>query len=183
MVWTGDFVAFSVTLSIAKLAQTCFELTRCSWRRRCRRWPTIFVLKIHKEVRRQFLRIPEIRTSVTAPLLQTPRFLNVLGRTGLVLGVASRSDTFAKAENKSFLLIGSWKHSQKNDSIKAREMCCIRSQGNYYCLPPAGVLHSQNKIIKCAAYGVAQRRGWRYVFITVNDMYNNDVGKKSAINL
>ena len=27
----------------------------------------------------------------------------------------------------------------------------IRSQGNYYCLPPAGVLHSQNKVIKCAA--------------------------------
>jgi hypothetical protein len=24
-----------------------------------------------------------------------------------------------------------------------------------YCLPPAGVLHSQNKVIKCAAYGVA----------------------------
>ena len=23
----------------------------------------------------------------------------------------------------------------------------IRSQGNYYCLPPAGVLHSQNKVI------------------------------------
>jgi hypothetical protein len=36
---------------------------------------------------------------------------------------------------------------------------CIRSQGNYYCLPPAGVLHSQNKVIKCAAYGVAQGRG------------------------
>jgi hypothetical protein len=34
----------------------------------------------------------------------------------------------------------------------------IRSQGNY-CLPPAGVLHSQNKVIKCAAYGVAQGRG------------------------
>jgi hypothetical protein len=38
----------------------------------------------------------------------------------------------------------------------------IRSQGNYYCLPPAGVLHSQNKVIKCAAYGVAQGRGCRY---------------------
>ncbi len=37
----------------------------------------------------------------------------------------------------------------------------IRSQGNY-CLPPAGVLHSQNKVTKCAAYGVAQGRGWRY---------------------
>jgi hypothetical protein len=35
----------------------------------------------------------------------------------------------------------------------------IRSQGNYYCLPPAGVLLSQNKVIKCAAYGVAQGRG------------------------
>jgi len=34
----------------------------------------------------------------------------------------------------------------------------IRSQGNY-CLPPAGILHSQNKVIKCAAYGVAQARG------------------------
>jgi hypothetical protein len=32
-------------------------------------------------------------------------------------------------------------------------------QGNYYCLPPAGVLLSQNKVIKCAAYGVAQARG------------------------
>ncbi len=31
-----------------------------------------------------------------------------------------------------------------------------------YCLPPAGVLHSQNKVIKCAAYGVAQGRGWVY---------------------
>jgi hypothetical protein len=34
----------------------------------------------------------------------------------------------------------------------------IRSQGNY-CLPPAGVLHLQNKVTKCAAYGVAQGRG------------------------
>jgi hypothetical protein len=34
--------------------------------------------------------------------------------------------------------------------------------GNYYCLPPAGVLHSQNKVLKCAAYSVAQARGWRY---------------------
>ena len=32
------------------------------------------------------------------------------------------------------------------------------SQGNY-CLPPAGVLHSQNKVIKFTAYGVAQGRG------------------------
>ncbi len=40
-----------------------------------------------------------------------------------------------------------------------------------------GVLHSQNKVIKCAAYGVAQGRGWRYGFININDMYNNDVGK------
>ena len=38
-------------------------------------------------------------------------------------------------------------------------------------------MHSQNKVIKCAAYGVAQGRGWRYGFININDMYNNDVGK------
>ena len=50
----------------------------------------------------------------------------------------------------------------------------------YYCLPPAGVLHSQNKVIKCAAYGVAQGRGQRYGFININDMYNNDVGKGGA---
>jgi hypothetical protein len=56
----------------------------------------------------------------------------------------------------------------------------IRSQSNYYCLPPAGVLHSQNKVIKCAAYGVAQGRGWRYGFININEMYNNDVGKGGA---
>ena len=49
-------------------------------------------------------------------------------------------------------------------------------QGNY-CLPPAGVLHSQNKVIKCAAYGVAQGRGQRHGFINIHDMYNNDVGK------
>jgi hypothetical protein len=35
----------------------------------------------------------------------------------------------------------------------------------YYCLPPAGVLHSQFKVIKCAAYGFAQGRGWRYGWI------------------
>ena len=46
-----------------------------------------------------------------------------------------------------------------------------------YCLPPAGVLHSQNKVIKCAAYGVAQGRRQRYGFININDMYNNDVGQ------
>jgi hypothetical protein len=51
------------------------------------------------------------------------------------------------------------------------------------CLPPAGVLHSQNKVIKCAAYGVAQRRGWRYGFININDMYNNDVGKGGSTGL
>jgi hypothetical protein len=45
-------------------------------------------------------------------------------------------------------------------------------------LPASGrVLHSQNKVIKCAAYGVAQERGQRYGFININDMYNNDVGK------
>jgi hypothetical protein len=56
----------------------------------------------------------------------------------------------------------------------------IRSQSNYYCLPPAGVLHSQNKEIKCAAYGVEQEREWRHGFININDMYNNDVGKGGA---
>jgi hypothetical protein len=40
-----------------------------------------------------------------------------------------------------------------------------------------GFCISQNKVIKCAAYGVAQARGWRYGFININDMYNNDVGK------
>jgi len=49
-----------------------------------------------------------------------------------------------------------------------------------YCLPPAGVLHSQSEIIKCAAYGVAQGRGQRYGFININDMYTNDVGKGGA---
>jgi hypothetical protein len=38
-------------------------------------------------------------------------------------------------------------------------------------------LNSQNKVIKCADYDVAQARGWRYGFININDMYNNDVGK------
>ena len=47
-------------------------------------------------------------------------------------------------------------------------------------MPPAGVLHSQNKVIKCAAYGVAPGRGQRYGFININDMYNNDVGKGGA---
>ena len=56
----------------------------------------------------------------------------------------------------------------------------IRSQGNYYCLPPAGVLHSQNKVIKCAAYGVAQGRGWRYGFININDMYKMTVGREGV---
>jgi hypothetical protein len=36
----------------------------------------------------------------------------------------------------------------------------IRSQGNY-CLSPAGVLHSQNKVLKCAAYGDASMNGRR----------------------
>ena len=49
-----------------------------------------------------------------------------------------------------------------------------------YCLPPAGVLHSQSEVIKCAAYGVAQGRGQRYGLISINDMYNNDVGKGGA---
>ena len=37
----------------------------------------------------------------------------------------------------------------------------IGSQGNYFCLPPAGVLHSQNKVIECAAYGDAIMNGRR----------------------
>ena len=36
------------------------------------------------------------------------------------------------------------------------------------------------KVIKCAAYGVAQGRGLRAGFININDMYNNDVGKGGA---
>ena len=32
-------------------------------------------------------------------------------------------------------------------------------QGDY-CLPPAGVLHSQNKVIKCAVGAIMN--GWRY---------------------
>jgi hypothetical protein len=60
--------------------------------------------------------------------------------------------------------------SQRNQSDSSRFKRavaggCIRSQGNYYCLPPAGVLHSQNKVIKCAAYGVAQARGLRYGWV------------------
>jgi hypothetical protein len=47
----------------------------------------------------------------------------------------------------------------------------IRSQGNYYCLPPAGVLHSQNKV-KMRRPRRRTRRGWRYGFININDMYN-----------
>jgi hypothetical protein len=43
----------------------------------------------------------------------------------------------------------------------------------YYCMPPAGGrIH--------AAYGVAQGRGWRYGFININDLHNNDVGKEGA---
>ena len=37
-----------------------------------------------------------------------------------------------------------------------------------------------HKVIKCAAYGVAQGRGLRAGFININDMYNNDVGKGGA---
>jgi hypothetical protein len=43
----------------------------------------------------------------------------------------------------------------------APKVIIIRSQGNYYCLPPAGILHSQNKVIKCAAYGDASMNGRR----------------------
>ena len=65
------------------------------------------------------------------------------------------------------------------------------------CLPQAGGLHSQNKVIKCAAYGVTimngrvglqklitdldmrygYKGGVRVGFIYIKDMYNNDVGK------
>ncbi len=38
-------------------------------------------------------------------------------------------------------------------------------------------IHKYKKVIKCAAYGVAQGGGWRYGFVNINDMYNNDVGK------
>ncbi len=36
------------------------------------------------------------------------------------------------------------------------------------------------KVTKCAAYGVAIMNGQRYGFININDMYNNDVGKRGA---
>jgi len=37
-------------------------------------------------------------------------------------------------------------------------------------------IHTYKRVIKCAAYGVAQGGGWRYGFVNINDMYNNDVG-------
>jgi len=73
-----------------------------------------------------------------------------------------------------------------------------------YCLPPAGVLHSQNKVINApptashkGGGGGRGMVGWvglqklitvlgrfdtykggvRVGFININDMYNNDVGK------
>jgi hypothetical protein len=60
--------------------------------------------------------------------------------------------------------------------IRRISLATLPRYGNY-CLPSAGVLHSQNKVIKCAAYGVAQGRGQRHGFININDMYTNDVGK------
>jgi len=36
------------------------------------------------------------------------------------------------------------------------------------------------KVIKCAAYGVAQGRGWRYGFININDMYKMTVGREGV---
>ena len=55
----------------------------------------------------------------------------------------------------------------------------IRSQGTY-CLPPAGVLHSQNKVINVSPTTSHKGGGQRYGFININDMYNNDVGKGGA---
>jgi len=55
----------------------------------------------------------------------------------------------------------------------------IRSQGTY-CLPPAGVLHSQNKVINVSPTTSHKGGGQRYGFININDMYNNDVGKGEA---
>jgi hypothetical protein len=40
-----------------------------------------------------------------------------------------------------------------------------------YCLPPAGVLHSQNKVIKCAAYGVTIMNGWVGGFAKVDNVF------------
>ena len=44
---------------------------------------------------------------------------------------------------------------QMTKQILAFFFCFIRELNLYPRLPPAGVLHSQNKVIKCAAYGVA----------------------------
>ena len=46
-----------------------------------------------------------------------------------------------------------------------------------YCLPPAGVLHSQNTVINVSPTTSHKGGGQRYGFININDMYNNDVGK------
>ncbi len=48
-----------------------------------------------------------------------------------------------------------------------------------YCLPPAGVLRMQNKVIN-APPRRHTREGQRWGFIDINDMYNNDVGKGGA---
>ena len=47
-------------------------------------------------------------------------------------------------------------------------------QGDY-CLPPAGVLHSQNKVIKCAAYGVTIMNGWVGGFAKVDNIFGYEI--------
>jgi len=47
-------------------------------------------------------------------------------------------------------------------------------QGDY-CLPPAGVLHSQNKVIKCAAYGVTIMNGWVGGFAKVDNRFGYEI--------
>ena len=51
---------------------------------------------------------------------------------------------------------------------------------NIHIACPRQVVAFAHKVIKCAAYGVAQGRGLRAGFININDMYNNDVGKGGA---
>ncbi len=48
-------------------------------------------------------------------------------------------------------------------------------QGNY-CLPPAGVLHSQNKVINAPPAAAHKGGGGGFA----KDMYNNDGGKGGA---
>jgi hypothetical protein len=44
-----------------------------------------------------------------------------------------------------------------------------------YCLPPAGVLHSQNKVIKCAAYGVTIMNGRVGGFAKVDNRFGYEI--------